>query len=457
LRFLLVRGRLFLLVMVMALAMAAFGQTSPQQTLPQQTSVQQSEASERIYAESKAEVEAALRSLQVSSGGRLPTLDGFIGEQSLPVDRLQRPHYIYAIAVVPAAGSKSSGCVVRIRARITAWYAGASPAQSGYRELPSNGRLESDLFERLEDLLAQKSGQESGTKTAMPPAPKASAAAKAGTSPNPLFAVPRSGLVSLPPRSAADSTASAMAPGSRDSASYAQGLRDQAKNLEEILRNQTHPTDLAAVKKAKTPVYSRPSEQGDVLFLADAQDEFQVLNTSTEWVHVQISGLSRGWIRGPDLELPRRPSAASSPPDAPQPTTIEAPAAARSKAASTAGPAFRLARQEVNTYPGDWAPLQGKSVRIYSLAPTGTGPTSGSQKWEAARAMFQRAAARLAGQDGAAAPVEGVVLIFDSADGGMASATVTSLREWDSGRISDDAFREQCSFDPREAFRNSAP
>jgi hypothetical protein len=44
------------------------------------------------------------------------------------------------------------------------------------------------------------------------------------------------------------------------------------------------------------------------------------------------------------------------------------------------------------------------------------------------------------------------VLIFDSADGGMASATVTSLREWDGGKISDEAFREECSFDPPEAF-----
>jgi len=236
-------------------------------------------------------------------------------------------------------------------------------------------------------------------------------------------------------------TAASAASGKRDSVSSAQALREQAKNLEEVLRNQTRPTDLAAVRKGKTPVYSRPSEQGEVLFLADAQDEFQVLNTSSEWVHVQISGLSRGWIRGPDLELPSRGVAAAAPSAPP----------AQSKVA--ADPAFRLARQEVNTYPGDWAPLRGKSVRIMSLAPTGTAATSASQKWEVVRAMFRRAAARLAAQEyGSAASVEGVVLIFDSADGGMASATVASLREWDEGRISDEGFREQCSFDPAEAF-----
>jgi hypothetical protein len=335
---------------------------------------------------------------------------------------------------------------VRVRARITAWFEGPSVAQSGYRELPSNGRLESDLLDRLEDVLAQRGGAPAATRVAPgasdPPkaadakaAPNAApnAAVSNANGPNALFTTSRPGVSVLPPRGSVDSEAS----GKRDSVSSAQALREQAKNLEEILRNQTRPTDLAAVRKGKTPVYSRPSEQGDVLFLADAQDEFQVLNTSSEWVHVQISGLSRGWIRGPDLELPTR----------------SAPVAASAAVTTAADPAFRLARQEVNTYPGNWAPLRGKSVRVMSLVPTGTGATSASQKWEVARGMFRRAAARLAAQeDGSAASVEGVVLIFDTADGGMASATVGSLREWDEGRLSDEGFREQCSFDPPEAF-----
>jgi hypothetical protein len=419
----------------MMLAAVSFGQTAP---------------NERTLAASKLEVESALRSLQAAAGGRLPTLEGFIAEQSLPLDHLQRPHYTYSVDVLP----KAPGSLVRVRAHITAWFAGPTAGQSGYRELASNGRLETDLFERLEDWLAQKSG--------VAPAATAQATPAKTAPPNPLFAAPRLGAVSVPSRSSAESSVSdsstshsstphSSTPGEHDSAAYAQALREQVKNLEEVLRNQTHPTDLAAVKKSKTPVYSRPSEQGEVLFLAEAQDEFQVLNTSSEWVHVQISGLSRGWIRGPDLELPSR-------------TTASSPATRRaaSPVASTIGPTitaatdppFRLARQEVNTYPGDWAPLRGKLVRIYSLSPTGTTPTSASQKWDRARATFQRAAARLAAQESASTtPVEGVVLIFDSADGGMASATVTSLREWDNGRLSDDAFREQCSFDPPEAFR----
>jgi len=413
--------------MVAVVGATAFGQASMDRTSLERASG----SAERSYAAPKAEVDAALKSLQATAGGRLPTLDGFIAEQSLPLDRLQRPHYAYSVEVVP----KAAGVVVRVRARITAWFAGPSAVQSGYRELPSNGRLESDLLERLADALTEKGGEPAVTAVA----PAASAPPKAadakGPGPNALFTTARPGAA-LPPRSSVDSAAFPVS-GKRDSASYMQALREQAKNLEEVLRNQTRPTDLAAVRKGKTPVYSRPSEQGDVLFLADAQDEFQVLNTSSEWVHVQISGLSRGWIRGPDLELPSR----------------SAPVAASAAVTTAADPAFRLARQEVNTYPGNWAPLRGKSVRVMSLAPTGTGATSASQKWEVARGMFRRAAARLAAQEyGSAASVEGVVLIFDSADGGMASATVASLREWDEGRISDEGFREQCSFDPAEAF-----
>jgi hypothetical protein len=408
---------------IVALAVAALGQNGPQ---------------ERSFTASKTAVDAALRGLQLGAGGRLPTVDGFIAEQSLAPERLERPRYTYSVDVL----AKPSGSLVRVRAHITAWFAGATAAQSGYRELASNGRLEADLLERLEDALALKGGvaasiarpaASSDTVPATVPPVKAAAS-------NPMFTAPRPGAVALPPRNSGEAAAD-------DSSGYAQTLREQAKNLEEILRNQTRPTDLAAVRRAKTPVYSRPSEQGEVLFLADAEDEFQVLNTSTDWVHVQISGLSRGWIRGADLELPT--SRAVSPPANVAPAPV-------APGAGAAGAEFRLIHQEVNTYPGNWAPLRGKSVRIYSLAPTGTEPTNASQKWEAARVMLQRAAARLAAQDNAAtAPVEGVVLIFDSADGGMVSATVTSLREWDAGRLSEDVFRGQCSFDPPEAFASS--
>ncbi len=71
------------------------------------------------------------------------------------------------------------------------------------------------------------------------------------------------------------------------------------KGLEEILHNQAHPANLVAVKKTSTPVLANPIENAKVLFLAAAEDEFEMLDANSNWVHVRISGLSRGWIRVP--------------------------------------------------------------------------------------------------------------------------------------------------------------
>ena len=78
----------------------------------------------------------------------------------------------------------------------------------------------------------------------------------------------------------------------------------EAKALEEILQNQAHPSNLAAVTTAKTPVFASPSQGAKVLFLAAAEDEFEILDSNPNWVHVRISGLSRGWIRRSSLEMP---------------------------------------------------------------------------------------------------------------------------------------------------------
>jgi hypothetical protein len=46
--------------------------------------------------------------------------------------------------------------------------------------------------------------------------------------------------------------------------------------------------------------------------------------------------------------------------------------------------------------------------------------------------------------------VAGIVLIFDSADGGMIAATMATLQQWKAGTLSDSALWHQCYFDPPE-------
>ena len=49
----------------------------------------------------------------------------------------------------------------------------------------------------------------------------------------------------------------------------------------------------------------------------------------------------------------------------------------------------------------------------------------------------------------------GIVLIFDSADGGMIAATFETLQQWKAGKLSDAALWHQCFFDPPEIFTGS--
>src|SRR5207244_9869066 len=58
---------------------------------------------------------------------------------------------------------------------------------------------------------------------------------------------------------------------------------------EEIIRNQSHPDNLVSIRASQTPVLAKPLAGAQVLFLADAEDEFQLVDTTGSWVHVQVS------------------------------------------------------------------------------------------------------------------------------------------------------------------------
>ena len=114
---------------------------------------------------------------------------------------------------------------------------------------------------------------------------------------------------------------------------------------------------------------ARAGEASRVLFKAAVNDEFEFLDAEGEWVHVQISGVSRGYIRRSALELPQ--------------------------------------------------------VIAERLGAT------------------------------AKAPADGVLVIFDSADGGIAGATLASIRQLAKGEISEEAFWKQSYLDPPETSRSN--
>jgi hypothetical protein len=215
-------------------------------------------------------------------------------------------------------------------------------------------------------------------------------------------------------------------------------LRTEAESLEEILKNQAHPKNLVAVKKSGTPVVATASLTAKTLFLASAHDEFEMLDFNQDWVHVRISGLNRGWIWRNSLEMP----------DSIPNTDALASAAPGSVAADL----FHVTREETAQFPGNWAPLRGKSVKIVSVEKINETKDADSHlRLEFAKSVLDKDYAELDQKRDLA----GIVLIFDSVDGGMIAATFPTLQQWKAGKISDAALWHQCFFDPPETFNES--
>jgi len=412
-----------------------FARASSAQSVPYQ----------RTFPQSKATVEKRVKELQSSSAGHLPALEGFTVFGDRPLDRFHRGYYQCTSQV---SSTPSGGSMVLVNATITAWYTDPVSGRSGYQVLPSNGRLEADFLDRLQEALGSQ-GSPSNVRSTARPLPSQD---NQSSPPVPASSVaPPDNARGIKPKTPAGSPFKLGDPLSLDHMSslttrkavldrHAEEQAKEANGLEEILRHQAHPSNLVAVKRAGTPVLANPIENAKVLFLAAAEDEFEILDANSNWVHVRISGISRGWIRRSSLEMP------TADPDLPP-----AEAEAQSEPAHTDTQPFRVQNEQVASFPGNWGPLLGKTVRIVAVQKaadnaTVTGPEA---KLAFAKSLFDREYADLISSSSS---VVGVVVIFDSEDGGMIAATLPALRQWKAGTLSDEAFLRRCFFDPREAF-----
>jgi hypothetical protein len=168
-------------------------------------------------------------------------------------------------------------------------------------------------------------------------------------------------------------------------------------------------------------------------------DEFELLDFNADWVHVRISGLSRGWIWRNSVEMP----------DGIRDT--DAPATA---ALTPAAALFHVIREENSTFPGNWEQLRNKNVKIISVQKIdenakNAGP---SARLEYTKFLLEKNYKELVQNPSAPA---GIVVIFDSADGGMVAATMAALQQWRAGTLSDSALWHKCFFDPPETFESS--
>lgn len=434
----------------------------------------QTASSERAFPQSKATIQKALKVMQGNLAGRLPTLDGFAKPGEQPLDHYQRGYYQSTVEVI---SDRSGGCTVRVASKVTAWYADPAGVHSGYQLLTSNGRLESDLLDQLSDEIAKTAPETEVQAAAVAPAaaPVAAPAPARAAAPAPVPARPPVANTSSAAAAAPATTSTPVVDAKEPAATVASrdvprtfptppgtsiprspsaaptpeqlhiekedsALQAEATSLEEVVKNMAHPHNLVAVKKTGTPVVATPSLTAKAQFLASAHDEFELLNFNADWVHVRISGLSRGWIWRNSVEMPD----GIADTDVPTAST-QAPA----------GDLFHVIREETAPFPGDWEPLRSKTVKIISVQKIDEAAKDSGPKDRLAYAKFllEKSYKESAEKH---QDLQGIVVIFDSADGGMIAATAAILQQWVAGTLSDSALWHQCFFDPPETFSATA-
>jgi len=398
---------------LLVLATPAWAQSSPSKPLP-------TASVERNFHASKADVQKTLSGLPGYPGGKLPVLDGFADPSGHSLDSYKRGYYEYDVQVKSSSPAETT---VLVTAKITAWYAGDA-ANSGYRLLKSSGRLESDLLDALNEKLNPGAA---ASASAAPAAPLPDTPSATGGS---FFNTPR---LTTTPSSTHFAKPVASKPVDASTARQLEKLNQQAQNLEEILHQQSRPDNLAIVKRSNTPVVSQPLDGAQVMFQADAEDEFEILDSSQDWVHIKISGISRAWIKREYVDLPGAATVSIA--------TLGSD--------SHDSDLVRQTKEEVAQFPGTWEPLNGKQVKIIWVQPKEKDQFGSQPRWGLVKSVLRRADA---GSPADATQVAGVVVIFDSQDGGMAATTLANLQQWRAGHLSDDTFWHRCWRDPAEAF-----
>jgi hypothetical protein len=418
---------------------------------------QDADSTDRVYKHRKAEVEEALQALKAYATNRLPVLDGFVNANASTIAKLENPHYQLRIETESQGPNQT---LVAVSAKITAWNAEEDPSRAQYVVVPSNGRLEQDMLDRLSVLLEKGSAGLGAGRAAAPAsdpgasssspapldapggnAPISSHSPSPGVSPaeaaaNPTSPVPPSGSISRmnssDPAALASEIASVRA--ERQAAEMSQRkLQQQISELEANASSQKFLSNLAVVKTPQASIFQQDDDTSKVLFRADPEDEFEVINVKGTWVHIRLENGTEGWIRGAQLQPPQEVD-----------DTEDAAAALN----------FSTPNQEIKPFGGEWTPLKGKPSLFVFAQPNRAIPSTilGQSQFAFAKHIFTEGYREAMHSE---QPMSGVVVVFLGDKGGVAAATLADIRRWRDGAITDKVFFERCSFDPPESFRDA--
>jgi hypothetical protein len=418
---------------------------------------QQADSTDRVYKHRKAEVEEALQALKAYATNRLPVLDGFVNANASTIAKLENPHYQLRIETESQGPNQT---LVAVSAKITAWNAEEDPSRAQYVVVPSNGRLEQDMLDRLSVLLEKGSASLGAGRVAAP----ASDPAASSSSPAPLDPpggnapisshAPSSGVSRLEaaanPTSPVPPSGSALRANSSDPATLAseissvqaerqaaemnqRKLQQQISELEANASSQKFLSNLAVVKTPQASIFQQDDDTSKVLFRADPEDEFEVINVKGTWVHIRLENGAEGWIRGAQLQPPQEVN-----------DTEDAAAALN----------FSTPNQEIKPFGGEWTPLKGKPSLFVFAQPNRAIPSTilGQSQFAFAKHIFTEGYREAMHSE---QPMSGIVVVFLGDKGGVAAATLADIRRWRDGAITDKVFFERCSFDPPESFRDA--
>jgi hypothetical protein len=350
---------------------------------------------EREYPVSLPPVKLALQQLGAYTGSRLPTLDGFIKAVRADLGHYERPYYEYKIELVPTAADRT---MVRVRANVSAWYTDAEGRQSGYVAFESNGRLEGDLLNRLNE-----------------------------------FLVKNKSVIAADP----DTVARQIATARQQQLETDRRILDLEKQLQAVPAPgpPTNRVEMVSVSKVPVPIFSAPEDHASVLLRAQPDDAFEVLEHRGTWLRIGLGDKS-GWVKHAQVQSLAENS--SSP--VPDGTTA-------------AMEAFAVIRETASPFSGEWGRLQGKqALYLWARPQDSIRDVAVGKKLKFVEMLFKERYLELA--HNSQNTVGGIVVIFLDQRGGVAAATVEDIARWTSGSLTHLAFLKKCSLDPPGAFEN---
>jgi hypothetical protein len=406
--------------------------------LESMAAAQQAPPTERLYNHPQVDIQKAIEQMQAYDTQRLPALAGFVNAGATLLDHLQNPRFQLHIDLVFQGASQT---VVRVSAKITAWYEDPGPSRSQYTVVPSNGRLEEDFLDRLSMKLERGAP---GQQVAPSVDPPSSATASVDPEPtgakrSPTSAAPPRDTNTLNPPAAAVPSNKAGALAGQISALRAERealeqnerkLQQQISELQSASRREVYLKNMAVIRTAQTPLFEQNQETSKVLFRADPDDEFPILEVRSGWVRVGLEKGAEAWLRSSQLRQP------ADPPDS-DPAVLN----------------FNAANEEVKTFGGDWTQLKGKTALYVFAQPARQLPAAalGQNQLQFAEYTFvegYRAATHSQQQ------IDGVVVVFLGQKGGVAAATLADIRRWHEGYLTDKLFLDRCSLDPADSFHD---